>query len=69
MRSLVEVMEGEGMLPRKQTRKKIRRKMGEKHAEYQKSGREIWHLNKGILPVEVHRRQNRNVAKKSLKNS
>ena len=41
MRSLVEVMEGEGMLPRKQTRKKIRRKMGEKHAEYQKSGREI----------------------------
>lgn len=37
MRNLVEVMEGEGISPRKQTRGKIRRKMGEKNEEYQKS--------------------------------
>ena len=37
MRTLVEVMEGEGISPRKQTRGEIRRKMGENNEENQKS--------------------------------
>lgn len=69
MRSLVEVMEGEGISPRKQTRGKIRRKMGEKNEEYQKSSsRDLTSEQRNPISGSGQK-TDRNVAKKSLKNS